>query len=200
METTYWQYYSFGPSHFILNLVISSVNLKEWVLSVTYNAQSIVFQKNVWHALSCLSSLDLSWLLVGDFNAILAHNEHKGGVLITTLLSFIVLVSLFSITSFWILGLLVQILLSAMVKGFLLGYGPVLIDSLATPSWTSNFDSYSNQYLPRISSDHFPLFLSAKFKASHKSRIFRFKNLFIDHKGCHLSSNDQMVYWYRGRR
>lgn len=56
---------------------------------------------------------------------------------------------------------------------------------LANSSWIFNFDSYFNNHLPRISSDHAPTFLTTKFHSHHNSKVFRFKNFWYDYDGCH---------------
>lgn len=62
-----------------IHLVISSSVSFSWVLSIIYNSQCLSDQKLLWNSLSTLMSLDLPWLLAGDFNAIVSASEHKGG-------------------------------------------------------------------------------------------------------------------------
>lgn len=66
-------------SHNAFHLVIFANNPKNWVLFVIYNSQNLNVQKVLWNHLSAISLLDLPWLLVGDFNAILNSNERRGG-------------------------------------------------------------------------------------------------------------------------
>ncbi|KAJ0981340.1 hypothetical protein J5N97_009595 [Dioscorea zingiberensis] len=66
-------------SLFSLHLILSSEKPEEWILSVVYNSQNIHCQKVLWRDLSAISSLRLPWILMGDFNAILNSEEHRGG-------------------------------------------------------------------------------------------------------------------------
>lgn len=54
-------------------------------------------------------------------------------------------------------------------------------------AWISNFESYLNKHLPRISSDHAPIFLFAKYFVHWKSKVFRFENYWFDYPWCHNS-------------
>lgn len=56
---------------------------------------------------------------------------------------------------------------------------------MANCSWISNFDSYCTQHLPRIQSNHAPLFLNAQFHVNHRSHIFRFENYWFELHNCH---------------
>ena len=66
-------------SRYALHLVITSGNPREWILSVVYNSQHIYTQHALWKSLSSIALLDLPWLIIGDFNAILLVSEHRGG-------------------------------------------------------------------------------------------------------------------------
>lgn len=62
-----------------IHLVISSLVSASSVLSIVYNSQRLSDQNLLQNSLSSLTSLNLPWLLAGDFNEILSANEHKGG-------------------------------------------------------------------------------------------------------------------------
>lgn len=47
-------------------------------MSVVYKGQLIKMQWALWKELSCLSSLHIPYLIIGDFNAICSDSEHKG--------------------------------------------------------------------------------------------------------------------------
>lgn len=57
--------------------VITSGN-KSWIPTTIYNSQLIVDHKNLRLSLSCMSSLNIPWLLSGDFNATINKEKHKG--------------------------------------------------------------------------------------------------------------------------
>lgn len=50
-----------------------------WVISIIYNASHLQSQCNLWYELSKLSTINLPWLIIGDFNAITSREGHKGG-------------------------------------------------------------------------------------------------------------------------
>lgn len=56
---------------------------------------------------------------------------------------------------------------------------------LANFVWVFKFDSYFNKNRSRISSDHAPIFLTAKFHSHGKSKIFQFENFWFEYDGCH---------------
>lgn len=56
---------------------------------------------------------------------------------------------------------------------------------LANSAWVFKFYSYFNKHLPQISSDHAPIFFTAKFFSHRKSKIFWFDNFLFEHEGCH---------------
>ncbi|KAJ0987975.1 hypothetical protein J5N97_006331 [Dioscorea zingiberensis] len=68
-----------AQSRYALHLILSTDKPRHWVLSVIYNSQNVQYQKVLWRDLSHMSSLSLPWVLVGDFNAILSIEEHRGG-------------------------------------------------------------------------------------------------------------------------
>lgn len=46
---------------------------------VIYNRHHLAIQKLLWKELSCMSNINIPWLIVGDFNSIISPAEHKGG-------------------------------------------------------------------------------------------------------------------------
>lgn len=49
------------------------------IVSVFYNSTHFHSQCSLWHELSRISSINIPWLIIGDFNAITTRDEHKGG-------------------------------------------------------------------------------------------------------------------------
>lgn len=60
---------------------------------------------------------------------------------------------------------------------------------LANTHWTSRFSSYLNSHLPRISSDHSPLVLTAYHKTLVKGKVFLFDNYWLGYLDCHRVVN-----------
>lgn len=58
---------------------------------------------------------------------------------------------------------------------------------LANSLWLLDFQHFSNLHLPRILSDHSPLFLSAFKFACYPIKNFHFDNCWLDYAGCHES-------------
>lgn len=44
-----------------------------------YNSNKLASQCALWVELSRISILGLPWLIIGDLNTIVCHNEHRGG-------------------------------------------------------------------------------------------------------------------------
>ncbi|KAJ0960613.1 hypothetical protein J5N97_001489 [Dioscorea zingiberensis] len=68
-----------ATSHYALHLILSFEKLEEWIVTVIYSSDHISLQKTLWHDLSVLATLNLPWILMGDFNTILNPDEHRGG-------------------------------------------------------------------------------------------------------------------------
>lgn len=61
-----------------LHLVASNRLFKNCIISVIYNSSHFCNQCFLWHELSKIAPLQLPWLVLGDLNAELSMNEHKG--------------------------------------------------------------------------------------------------------------------------
>lgn len=175
-----------ASSRLALHLVITSDNIS-WILTSIYNSQALSHQKRLWRTLSRFSALSLPWLLNGDFNAILNQNEHFGGSFTyyasksTHFSEFIFKNSLhdleFSGSPFtWCNG-----------RSGLACRWARLDRFLANTDWILNFHNSSIAHLPRINSDHSPLFLSIQNPISSSKKIFHFDNFWLDYEGCHNS-------------
>ncbi|KAJ0986430.1 hypothetical protein J5N97_004786 [Dioscorea zingiberensis] len=172
-------------NRYSVHLIISSQKPREWIISVIYNAQNIQSQRAVWRSLEVFSSLNLPWTLMGDFNAILNDEEHRGGSfdhyspkskLFNEFVSGNQLLDLgFSGSPFtWCnnqLGLARR--------------WARLDRVLANDEWITHFESYYIKHLPRTASDHAPILLTAKFFTYHRRRVFRFENYWFEYENCH---------------
>lgn len=68
-----------AASHRAHHLIISHNSSGNWIISIVYNASRLKSQCSLWSKLSKISSLNIPWLILGDFNAIITSDEHKGG-------------------------------------------------------------------------------------------------------------------------
>ncbi|KAJ0967671.1 hypothetical protein J5N97_024588 [Dioscorea zingiberensis] len=183
-------------SRFSLHLVLTTERPKEWILSVVYNAQSVHLQKNLWHDLNSISSLNLPWILMGDFNAILNSEEHRGGCFDHYAAKAKHFTDFISSNQLFDLGFYGTPYTWCNNQSGMARRWARLDRFLANNIWLTNFDSYYNKHLPRTASDHSPMFLIAKLFAHQKKKIFRFENYWFEYQDCH-----QQVYkaWnYRG--
>ncbi|KAJ0975331.1 hypothetical protein J5N97_017296 [Dioscorea zingiberensis] len=122
---------------------------------------------------------------MGDFNAILNINEHRGGAFDHYSIKSIFFGDFVSQTNLFDLGFYGPPFTWCNNQGGLARRWARLDRFLANNAWLTNFSSYCNKHLPRTASDHSPLFLSAKLFSHQKNRIFRFENFWFEHESCH---------------
>lgn len=66
-------------SRFALHLVITADHSKNWIISTIYNSNSIHGQRLLWNELSGMTSLNLTWVILGDFSTVVSQEKHRGG-------------------------------------------------------------------------------------------------------------------------
>ncbi|KAJ0971107.1 hypothetical protein J5N97_019066 [Dioscorea zingiberensis] len=175
-------------SRFSLHLVISTTaKPKEWVFSIVYNSQNIYLQKFLWHELSAISTLNLPWIISGDFNAILNSEEHRGGSFSNYSVKAKHFNDFINSNHLFDLGFFGPSFTWCNNQNGLARRWARLDLFLANNDWLTNFDSYHNKHLPRTCSDHSPMFLSANFFSHRKKKVFRFENFWFEHAQCHNS-------------
>ncbi|KAJ0983259.1 hypothetical protein J5N97_011514 [Dioscorea zingiberensis] len=172
-------------SRYVLHLIVSNEKPKEWILSVVYNSQHIQVQKSVWCALAGMSSLNLPWILTGDFNAILSTEEHRGGGFDHYSTKSKYFSEFISANQLFDLGYYGSPYTWCNKQNGLARRWARLDRYLANSSWISCFDSYYNKHLCRTLSDHSPMLLTARFFTSSKKKVFRFENYWFEHALCH---------------
>ncbi|KAJ0963246.1 hypothetical protein J5N97_028368 [Dioscorea zingiberensis] len=173
-------------SRFSLHLVLTSERPRDWVLSVIYNGQNIYLQKNLWRDLNVISSLNLPRILMGDFNAILNNEEHRGGRFDHYAAKAKQFNDFVSHSQLFDLGYHGTPYTNWCNNQTGLARRWARLDRfLANNAWLTNFDSYYNQHLPRTASDHSPIFLVAKFFSNKKRKVFRFENYWFEYQDCH---------------
>ncbi|KAJ0963753.1 hypothetical protein J5N97_028875 [Dioscorea zingiberensis] len=174
-------------TRFSLHLIISVENPKEWILSVIYKAQNIQIQKALWLELHVLTTLDLPWCLMGDFNAILSPDELRGGLFDYYSAKTKLFSEFVTVNQLFDLGFIGTPFTWCNNQLGLARRWVRLDRVLANSSWFTNFDSYFNKHLLRTASDHFPMILTAKYFSHQKHRVFRFDNYWLGYDKCHLN-------------
>lgn len=138
-----------AKSHFCLHLVISFILYASWLVSVVYNDQRIKEQRNLSGELLGITNLNLSQIIIGDFNFIISSSERCGG----SFASYSQKSSLFS--NFITSNLLLDI--SFIWCNGQLGLArrwAILDCCLVNPVGVYNFRSYTLNNFPKVSSDH----------------------------------------------
>lgn len=137
-----------------------------------------------------MSFLNLASVIIGDFNTVLSSSKHKGGSYqyysckIHIFLDFIAsndhLDVKFTCSNYtWCNN-----------HTNLARCWARLDLCFVNPVWSSRFDSYILDHLPRIFSDHLPLLLKLFLHYFHKSRVFRFDKFWLDYLDCHAVVHD----------
>ncbi|KAJ0981709.1 hypothetical protein J5N97_009964 [Dioscorea zingiberensis] len=163
-------------SRFYLHLILSTEKPKHWVLTVIYNAQSLILQNRVWNDLSYMSSLNLPWVLVGDFNAILTTEDHRGGSFDHYSAKSKSFNNFVSNNQLLDLGYHGSPFTWSNNQNGLARRWARLDKFLANTVWLGNFDNYVIKHLTRTASDHSPILLKAKLYDHHKKKLFKFEN------------------------
>lgn len=166
-----------------LHLVISSSRFTSCIISVIYNSNHFTSQQKLWVELSKISALSFPWLIIGDLNTIVCQNEHRGG-------SFRYYSRKASaLTDFIDSNNLIDLNFSGYRYTWCNNQTGLsrrwarLDRGLVNLAWFSIFSSYSLVHLPRISSDHAPLFLSLSLLPSRHKINFKFSNFWFEYLG-----------------
>lgn len=161
-------------------------------MSVAYNRQSIDAQKSLWREISGIPKLNLTCLIIGDFNSILSPDEHRGG------LFYLLLQKASYFNNFIYHNNLLDIGHAGSIftwcngqKGFSSRWAR-LDGVLSNVNWTSSFNSYTVLHLSHVSSDHSPLLLVVSPHSYKKNRTFRFENYLLNHINCYKVA---FSYW-----
>lgn len=85
-----------------LHLIISPVSSKVIVLSFVYNSSRLYSQCALWAELNKISSLNLPWLIAGDFNSVLTRDEHRGDFFLIMIVKLVFFKILWTIITYWI--------------------------------------------------------------------------------------------------
>ncbi|KAJ0989775.1 hypothetical protein J5N97_008131 [Dioscorea zingiberensis] len=178
-----------AKSRFALYLILTTDKPKHWVLSVIYNAQSILLHKKVWRDLAPMTQLNLPWILVGDFNAILTNEEHKGSEFDNYSAKAKAFSEFVSSSQLMDLGYQGSPFTWTNNQQGLARRWARLDRFLANNDWIGNFETYLVKHLHRTASDYSPIFLSTKLFDRHKKKVFRFENYWLEHENCYSNVN-----------
>ncbi|KAJ0960519.1 hypothetical protein J5N97_001609 [Dioscorea zingiberensis] len=137
--------------------------------------------------LEIFSSFDLPWILLGDFNAILTNEEHRGGRFDYYNPKSKLFNEFINVNHLFDLGYIGSPFTWCNNQLGLARRWARLDRFLANNDWVSKFDSYFNKHLPRTASDHSPLLLTATSGSQHKHRVFRFDNYWFEYNACHMN-------------
>lgn len=172
-------------SRYALHLVITNSKNESWILSTIYNPSRIQNQYSVWQELSDLASINLPWILIGDFNSIVSLNELRGG----SHLYYRRKARVFS--DFIIANNLLEVNFSGSKFTWCNNQAGIarkwaLLDRcLLNPCCSALFETYFIKHLPRLFSDHAPLLLTLSPRIFNRKKIFRFDNFWLDYIDCH---------------
>lgn len=130
------------------------------------------------------------WLILGDFNSILSRVEHRGGsfsyyscksCVFNAFIDSNNLLDLkyVSSTYTWCNNQHGSTRRWARLECFLVNL-----------KWSNFFKSYTFSHLTRSFSDHSPIFLTVNLLCTHKKRLFRLENFWVDYLGCHNCVRD----------
>lgn len=172
-------------SRFALHLVISDNSNSDWFVSVIYNDSRVSGQRRLWHELSGLSSLNLAWVIIGDFNSIVHGDEHKGGLFRYYACKARLFSNFIAVNGLLEVGYTGSAFTWCNNQSGLARRWARLDRCLVNSAWAANFDVYVTVHLPSICSDHAPLLLKMSARSVGKTIIFRFDNYWLDYLDCH---------------
>lgn len=168
-----------------LHIIVSPGSATNWIIFVIYNLTCFHSQCSLWHELSKISSINIPWLIISDFNTITTRDEHKGGTF-----------SYYASKAHYFLSFIED---NNLLDLYFSGPRFTWCNNQAGTSrrwacldrcfvnldWSSKCNSYSLKHLLRIFSDHAPFLLSFSFNKSHSSNLFCFNNYWLYYIGCH---------------
>lgn len=150
-----------------------------------YNSQILSSQRLLLQTLADIINIRFSWLLAGDFNAVLSTPDFTGGTSNSYEYKSHLFSSFINNTNCLDIGFVGSRFTWSNNRLGLSFWWARLDHFLANHDWISSFSSLENLNLPHSCSDHCPLFLSACTLTPSESSIFRFDNFWLDYNTCH---------------
>lgn len=181
-----------------LHIIISHDITKTFLISIIYNLTRFRSLCVLWHELLKLSSLQVPWLVVGDFNSILHRTEHMGGPFThydrkaRFFCDFVENNNMIDLNYSgphftWCnnqLGL---------------AHRWARLDRcLINLVWADFFKINKFMHLPRLISDHSPVLLAYSPSPTSFKNIFRFNNNWFDFIGCHDAVREAWTKHFHG--
>ncbi|CAL1402102.1 unnamed protein product [Linum trigynum] len=161
-----------------ITIRISQNNMTDWMLTAVYASPRPARQRPLWDSISAQSrSIDIPWILTGDFNAIRSPVEKSGAASVATLRRCRVFNERINDADLVDLGFSGPNFTWS--RGEDSGtYKASRIDrSLCNIAWNSVFPNTVVRHLPRLNSDHNPILTSfaSQGQSSNLSRPFKFE-------------------------
>lgn len=181
-----------------LHLILSPVSSKVSILSFVYNSYRLRSQCALWAELNKISPLNLPWLIAGDFNSVLTRDEHKGGSF-----SYYDRKARF-FQNFVDVNNLLDLNFSGPAFTWcnnqlgLARHWARLDRCFVNLDCCNLFRTYSLKHLPRTSSDHAPLLISASISVNWSVPVFRFDNNCLEYIDCHNAVKDAWNFMPHG--
>lgn len=167
---------------------------KKFIISVIYNSYHLHNQCFLWHELSKITTLHLPWLILGNFDAILARHERRVGFFssyIRKARSFLNFVESNNLLDLKYSSS--QFTWSNNQSGSARRWAR-LDRCLVNVEWNSFFISYNLKHLSCAFSDHSPLLLFVCIQSFQNHKIFRFENFWLDYVGCHSAVHEAWCF------
>lgn len=158
-------------SRFALHLVMTTGLNMNWIILAIYNSNSFQGQRRLWYELSGMNSLNLPWILMGDFNAVVSQEEHHGGAHYyyrRKALAFSDFIATNNLLDVNYVGS--QYTWCNNQQGLARRWAR-LDRCLINPSWSNSFEACIVKHLPRFLSDHSPMLLSIIPRVANKKNL-----------------------------
>lgn len=147
-------------SRYALHLVITTNQSTNLIASVIYNSNSIHNQRLLWMELSGMSSLNFPWIIMGDFNAMVSQDEHRGGSHYNYNRKALLFTDFITSNNLLDVNFVGSPYTWCNNKQGLARHWARLDRCLVNLIWSDNFDTCLVKHLPRFLSDHSPMLFS----------------------------------------
>lgn len=131
-----------------------------------------------------MTYVNLPWVVIGDFNAIITLDEHKDGLHYNYSRKACLFSNFITSNALLDMGFVGSKFTWCNNRPGLARHRAWLDRCLVNSNWTDRFDSYFIKHLPCIFSDHAPILLIAFPHSFQTFKIFRFENYWLDYIGC----------------
>ncbi|OMO50810.1 reverse transcriptase [Corchorus capsularis] len=157
----------------------------KFLLSVIYASPILEIRRRLWDSLiEFAGSVDVPWLVMGDFNDVLSSNEKLGGSVpnIGRCLSFSSMILTYGLID---LGFNGSSFTWVNKRKGLARVQERLDRALANSDWRLRFPDAIVQHLPRLHSDHCPILIRCEpvLAMNRSQRPFRFQGMWLSHEG-----------------